>query len=107
LITLYNQNATATAEEYAARFPNRRRPNPHVILRFISRATHTGFLNLILKGVAGAPRTARVHAMEEAVLEAVEQDPRSMVIKSKKFQQQFFYTNFVFSFCSFSRERVK
>ncbi|CAH1366949.1 unnamed protein product, partial [Tenebrio molitor] len=64
MVLLYGeckQNATAAAEEYAARFPNRRRPNPHVILRLISRARHTG--------VAGAPRTARVHAMEEAVLE--------------------------------------
>jgi hypothetical protein len=139
-----NQNATAASEEYAARFPNRRRPNPHVILRLISRARHAGSLNLTSKGVAGAPRTARVHAMEEAVLEAVEQDPRrsvrvipqmcgfskstthriikgsptsiplypsststrgnlslkstllSMVIESKHFQRQFFYTNFVY-----------
>jgi hypothetical protein len=53
--------------------------NPHVILRLISRARHTGSLNLTLKGVAEVPRTARVHAMEEAVLEAVEQDPRRTV----------------------------
>jgi hypothetical protein len=82
MVLLYgecNQNATAAAEEYAARFPNRRRPNPHVILRLISRARHKGSLNLTLKGVAGAPRTVRVHAMEEAVLEAVEQDPRRSV----------------------------
>jgi hypothetical protein len=76
MVLLYdecNQNGTAAAEEYAARFPNRRRPNPHIILRLISRARHTDSLNLTLKGVAGAPRTARVHAMEEAVLlEAVE-----------------------------------
>jgi hypothetical protein len=50
-----NQNATVAAEEYAARFPNRRRTNPHVILRLISRARHTGSLNLTLKGLAGAP----------------------------------------------------
>jgi hypothetical protein len=62
-----NQNATVAAEEYAARFPNRRRTNPHVILRLISRARHTGSLNLTLKGLAGAPGTARVHAMEEAI----------------------------------------
>jgi hypothetical protein len=39
MVLLYgecNQNATAAAEEYAARFPNRRRPNPHVVLRLIS-----------------------------------------------------------------------
>jgi hypothetical protein len=45
MVLLYgerNQNAAAAAEEYAARFPNRRRPNPHVILRLISRARHTG-----------------------------------------------------------------
>jgi hypothetical protein len=36
-------------------------------------------LNLTLKEVAGAPRTARVRPMEEAVLEAVEQDPRRNV----------------------------
>ncbi|KAJ3632271.1 hypothetical protein MTP99_009286 [Tenebrio molitor] len=49
MVLLYgecNQNATAAAEEYAARFPNRRRPNPHVILRLISRARHKGSLNL-------------------------------------------------------------
>jgi hypothetical protein len=82
MVLLYgecNQNATVAAEEYAARFPNRRRPNPHVILRLISRARHKGSLNLTLKGVAGAPHTVRVHAMEEAVLEAVEQDPRRSV----------------------------
>jgi hypothetical protein len=82
MVLLYgecNQNATAAAEEYAARFPHRRRPNPHVILRLISRARHTGSLNLTLKGVVGAPRTARVHAVEEAVLEAVKQDPRRNV----------------------------
>jgi hypothetical protein len=82
MVLLYgerNQNAAAAAEEYAARFPNRHRPNPHVILRLISRARHKGSLNLTLKGVAGAPSTAKVHAMEEAVLEAVEQDPRRSV----------------------------
>jgi hypothetical protein len=36
-------------------------------------------LNLTLKGAAGALRTARVRAMEEAVLEVVEQDPRRSV----------------------------
>jgi hypothetical protein len=36
-------------------------------------------LNLTLKAVAGAPRIARVRAMEEAVLKAVEQDPRRSV----------------------------
>jgi hypothetical protein len=61
-----NQNAKAAAEEYAAKFPNWRRPNLHVILRLISRARHTGSLNL----------TVRVHAMEESVLEVIEQDPR-------------------------------
>jgi hypothetical protein len=40
-------------------------------------------LNLTLKGVAGTPRTARVRAMEEAVLEAVEQDPRSVRVISQ------------------------
>jgi hypothetical protein len=63
----------------AYRFPNRRRPNPHVILRLICRARHTGSLNLTLYGVAGAPRTAIVHAMEEAVRKAVEQDSRRSV----------------------------
>jgi hypothetical protein len=79
MVLLYgecNQNATAAAKEDAARFPNRRRSNPHVILRLISRARHKGSLNLTLKGVTGA---ASVHAMEEAVLEAVEQDPRRSV----------------------------
>jgi hypothetical protein len=33
----------------------------------ISRARHTSSLNLTLKGIAGAPGTARVHAMEEAI----------------------------------------
>jgi hypothetical protein len=32
----YNQNATTAAEEYAARFPNRCRPDSDVILRLIS-----------------------------------------------------------------------
>jgi hypothetical protein len=32
----FNENATATAEEYAARFPNRRRSDHDVILRLIN-----------------------------------------------------------------------
>jgi hypothetical protein len=72
MVLLYdecNQNAKAAVEEYAARFSNWRRPNLHVILRLISRARHTGSLNL----------TVRVHAMEESVLEVVEQDPRRSI----------------------------
>jgi hypothetical protein len=80
MVLLYdecNQNATAVSKEYAARFPNRRHPDHHAILRLISRTRHTGSMNLTLKRVSGAPCRARVHLMEETVLEAVEQDPRS------------------------------
>jgi hypothetical protein len=87
MVLLYgecNQNATVAAEEYAARFPNRRRPNPHVILRLISRARHKGSLNLTLKGVAGAPHTVRVHAMEEAVLEAVDKTLEGVCVSYHK-----------------------
>jgi hypothetical protein len=40
-------------------------------------------MNLTLKRVSGAPCRARVHLMEETVLEAVEQDPRSARVISQ------------------------
>jgi hypothetical protein len=48
MVLLYgecNQNATVAVEEYATKFSNQRRPNPHVILRLISR----GFLESYIK----------------------------------------------------------
>jgi hypothetical protein len=40
-------------------------------------------MNLTLKRVSGTPCRARVHLMEETVLEAVEQDPRSARVISQ------------------------
>jgi hypothetical protein len=64
-----NRNAAAAAPEYAIRFPDRRHPDNHVILKLLSRIRETGSIMPVKKGVAGAPRQALEVEVEEAVLE--------------------------------------
>jgi hypothetical protein len=69
---LYGQcdrNAAAAAREYAIRFPDRRHPDNHVILKLLRRIRKTGSVMPVKKGVDGTPRQAREIEVEEAVLE--------------------------------------
>jgi hypothetical protein len=65
----YDRNAAAAAREYAIRFPDRRHPDNHVILKLLSRIRETGSVMPVKKSVAGTPRQARKVEVEEAVLE--------------------------------------
>lgn len=74
-----NRNANATVREYAARFPNMRHPSVHVILRLIQRVSETGSVLPSRNGAGGPTENVRNVAIEEAVLEAVEEDPTRSV----------------------------
>jgi hypothetical protein len=56
-------------------------------------------MNLTLKRVSGAPCRARVHLMEETVLEAVEQDPRSARVISQMCGSSKFTTDRITQAC--------
>lgn len=75
MLVLYGEcgrDAAATAREYAIRFPHRRHPDSHVILRLNNRTRDTGVLNPVRRGLV--PYAARVPAAEERVLDALDAD---------------------------------
>lgn len=83
MIILYGRadyNANEASRQYAEMFPQRRHPNPRVILGAVRRGRDDGNLIPLPQrgaghGVVGAPRVARNVENEEAVLACIEEDP--------------------------------
>lgn len=74
-----DRNAAATVREYEARFPDRRQPDQHVILRLAHRARTTGHFIPGRTGAGGVARHGRMINMEEAILESIDEDPTRSV----------------------------
>lgn len=68
-------NANACPAEYSRRFPARRQPSRHVFTRLDRRLRETGRV-LPIRRDTGRPRTRRTPNQEQAILNAVAEDPR-------------------------------
>lgn len=69
-------NFAGAARLYAERYPQRRHPTRNVIQRMDQRFRETG--SIIVRNIdRGRPRTIRTPALEEQVLQQVEEEPRS------------------------------
>lgn len=67
-------NANACPAEYSRRFPNRRRPSRNVFTRLDQRLRETGRV-IPIRQDTGRPRTQRTANQEQAILNAVSEDP--------------------------------
>lgn len=74
ILTSCQGNAAGAVREYRRRYPNRRVPNLRTFLGVERRLRETGQV-LITTPRLGRPRNIRTPQVEEAVLEAVEEDP--------------------------------
>jgi hypothetical protein len=69
-----NDNASEAAREYARLYPQRRHPDSNVIRRLMQRLRENGQI-MSLYVNRGRPREVRTAALEEAILEAIENAP--------------------------------